>query len=301
MAIPKYRGEFVSPTDQINLAIQFKNNQGVPTDTDLVPSISIVSPSGLVILTNTSAGITRIGTGTYQYTFTVPYNGPYGVFQDNWIGYVNGERIDATYEFIVSYSDLPGPLNSDGYVHLGDDPGFHYSQAAIKNINKLIKLLKARLNSSGKVKGTDSFGNVMYVDCDIYSIEMLTNFLAMALAEFNQIPHFTFFEFDDDAFVAQFAEILVKGATVYALASQALIERGREFTIGDNGITFNPPTISELLNTQFQTQLTDYRAVLDLIKKNMKPFPKGLGVFGMTSGMNPQFTRLRHLRERKFY
>ena len=53
--------------------------------------------------------------------------------------------------------------------------------------------------------------------------------------------------------------------------------------------------------TQFQTQLTDYRAVLDLIKKNMKPFPKGMGVFGMTSGMNPQFARLRHLRERKFF
>ena len=44
----------------------------------------------------------------------------------------------------------------------------------------------------------------------------------------------------------QFGEILVEGATLYALASQALIERGREFQITDNGLNFNPPTVSRV-------------------------------------------------------
>ncbi|CAB4196481.1 hypothetical protein UFOVP1290_1, partial [uncultured Caudovirales phage] len=190
-------------------------------------------------------------------------------------------------------------INIDGYHHLGDDPGFDYSQTAIKNINKLIKSLKARLNSSGKAKSVDSYGNVMYVDCDIFSIDMLTTFLATALWDFNQVPFFTFFTFDDDNFVEQFGEVLVEGATLQSLASKALIERGREFQITDNGLSFNPPTVSDLMNTQYSSLLTHYWEKLKMIKASLRPHPQGLGVFGMTSGLNPAMARLRHLRARR--
>jgi len=49
---------------------------------------------------------------------------------------------------------------------------------------------------------------------------------------------------------------LVEGATLKALASQALIERGREFALSDSGISFIPPAISELLQTQFQSVIS---------------------------------------------
>jgi len=299
MAI-KARGELIDVTDQVNLTIQFKDSSGVAVDTDSFPTISIIQPSGLVALAPTSAGVARIGVGKYSFIFTVPINGPYGVFNDIWVGYINGFRVEANFDFVVLHTQVPA-INSDGYDHLGDDPGFQYSQISIKNINKLLKSLKRRLNSSGKSRSKDSYGNTIYVDCDIFSIDTLVTFLATALWDFNQVPFFTFFQFDDDNFVEQFGEILVEGATLYGLASIALIERGREFQLTDNGLNFNPPTVSELLNTQYSTLLTHYWEKLRFIKASLRPSPKGLGVFSMNSGINPAWARMRHLRARRLY
>ena len=296
------RGELIEATDQVNLTVQFKDASGNPVDADSYPQISIVQPSGSVFLAPTSVGVTRSGIGLYSYIFTAPINASYGVWHDIWIAYINGFRIETQFEFIINYTQIPHP-NTDGYYGLGDDPGFQYSQEATININKLLKALKARLNSSGKAKSVDSYGNTVYVDCDIFSIDMLTTFLATALWEFNQIPYFTFFEFDDNNFVEQFGQILVEGAVIYALASKALIERGREFQFTDNGLQFQPPTVSELMMTQYSALLTLHKEKLTYIKNSLRPSPIGLGVFSMgsSSGMNPAIKRLRHLRERQLF
>jgi hypothetical protein len=297
----KARGEIISPTEQVSLTVQFKDQFGITIDADSFPKISLSQPSGLVALAPTSVGVTKLSTGKYSYIFTAPINGPLGVWRDSWVAYINGFRVETCFEFIVNISQIPG-INSDGYQMLGDDPGFNYSQAATININKLIKSLKARLNSSGKARNTDSYGNVMFVDCDTFSIDMLTTFLATALWQFNQIPYFTFFQFDDDGFVEQFGEILVEGATLYSLASKALIERGREFQITDNSLNFNPPTVSEIMMTQYSTLLTSYNENLKYIKNSLRPNPMGLGTFSMTSGgLNPAIRRLRFLRERRIF
>jgi len=301
MSIIRSRGEFTDLTESINLTVQFKDSFGVATDTDVFPTISIVQPNGAVLLAPTSVGVAKVSTGKYSFVYTVGINGPYGVYADLWVGYINGFRVEAQFDFVVAGTQMPG-INSDGYVKLGDSPGFHYSQAAIININKCIELLRARLNSSGKAKKADAYGNVTYVTCDIYSVATLTAFLAAALSDFNQVPHFTMFTFDDDAFVNQFMEILVEGATLYALSSKALIERGREFQITDNGINFSPPTVSELLQTQYSTLLTAYNEKLKFIKNSLKPAPLSLGLFGMgNSGINPAIARQRHLRQRRVF
>lgn len=294
----KARGELLDVTDQVNLTVQFRDVSGNPLNTDSFPTISIIQPSGLVLMAPTSAGVTQVGTGLYSYIFTIPYNGPYGVFNDVWTGFVNGFRVETTFSFVVAHTQVPA-INTDGYIHLGDDPGFHYSQCALANINKLIKSLKARLNSSGKAKSADAYGNTVYVDCDIFSVDMLTTFIATALWDFNQVPYFTWFTFDDQGFVDQFGEVLVEGATLYALASKSLIERGREFQITDNGLNFNPPTVSELMQTQYSTLLSHYWEKLKYIKNSLRPAPRGLGVFSMNSAINPAFARMRHLRARR--
>lgn len=294
----KARGEQLDVMDQVNLTVQFKDQNGTPIDTDSYPKISIIQPSGLVLLAPTSVGVSKISTGKYSYIFTIPINGPYGVFNDVWLGYVNGYRVETTFNIVVTHTQAPS-INMDGYVHLGDDPGFDYSQDAIKNINKLLKALKARLNSAGKALRNDSYGNPQYVDCDIFSYDVLVTLLATALWDFNQVPYFTFFQFDDANFVEQFGEILVEGATLYALSSKALIERGREFQLTDNGLNFNPPTVSELMQTQYGALLTHYWEKLKYIKNSLRPAPRGLGVFSMNSGINPAFARLRHLRARR--
>jgi hypothetical protein len=294
----KARGEIIEPTEQANLIITFKDPSGNPVNTDSYPTISIVQPSGLVFMAPTSVGVAQLSTGTYSYIFTAPINGPLGIWNDIWTGYVNGFRVQTTFSFLVNFGQVPA-INVDGYQHLGDAVPFEYSQCAIRNINKLIKSLRARLNSSGKAKSVDGYGNVQYVDCDIFSVDMLVTFIATALWDFNQVPYFTWFTFDEDSFVEQFGEILVEGATLYSLASKALIERGREFQLTDNGLNFNPPTVSELMQTQYSTLLSHYWEKLKYIKNSLRPSPRGLGVFSMNSAINPAFARLRHLRARR--
>lgn len=149
---------------------------------------------------------------------------------------------------------------------LGENPDFDFSQTAIQNINRLLKLFRIRLASNGKTKSLDKNGNLIYIDSDIYSTDQLVSFLVLSLSDFNQTPAFTYFTFDDTNCIEFFTEVLIAGATLYALASQALIERGREFKINDNGVYFDPPNISEMLNTQYATLLEKHSNKLRLIK-----------------------------------
>lgn len=295
----KPRSQIIMPTDTVRLDVVFKDGYGSPNDLDAFPSLTIVQPSGNVVLGPTSAGVFRTGVGTYGYDLQIGFQGPVGVWRDIWQGTVGGTPSYLEQMFVVYTSQTPA-INSDGYKHLGDDPGFNYSQNAIGNINNLLKLLRARLKSAGKHRTTDEFGNIIFTDCDIYTVDQLVSFLAMSLCEFNETPHFTLFTFENTAIIENFCGILVQGAALMALSSQALIERGREFQITDNGIGFTPPTISEMLSTQWSTELTNWYDRVKLIKHNMKPSPQGLGTLRPLAA-SPQFRRLRHLRARRIF
>lgn len=293
------RGELINVTDTVELKVLFSDQNGNPTNLDTFPQVTIRQPNGAVSLGPTSAGVMNPSIGVYSFLYQIGFAGPYGVWSDEWKGTLNGFPIDATFNFVVINSDQPA-INTDGYIHLGDDPGFNYSQTALLNINKLMKTLRARLNNDGQSKATDTYGNTVYVNCSVFSVQMLATFIADSLTAFNEIPYFTFFTFEDTPIINQFHNILVEGATMMALASQALIERGREFTIADNGINFNPPAVSELLNTQYGTLLTNYYDKLKYIKNSMRSSPIGLGTFSpLMAGMNPQVRRLRLLKEKQ--
>lgn len=286
------------PGDTIRLRAQFNGSDGQPADTDSFPSITIVQPTGGVIIGPTSAGVFHESTGVYGFDLEVGLMPDIGVWRDIWQGTLSGFTVTNEFTFQVNTTQLPA-INTDGYKHLGDDPGFNYSQNAICNINNLLKSLRARLKSSGNHRTTDEFGNIIFADCDIFSTDQLVTFVAHALSEFNEIPHFTFFTFEDTPIIEQFHAVLVQGAVLMALSSQALIERGREFQITDNGIGFTPPTISEMLSTQWSTELANWYQKIDLIKKNLKPGPLGLGTFSATRGAIPLVRRLRTLRARQ--
>jgi imidazoleglycerol phosphate synthase glutamine amidotransferase subunit HisH len=96
----------------------------------------------------------------------------------------------------------------------------------------------------------------------------------MSLCEFNQVPIFTSYSFEDNNFVKQFASILVEGASVLALGSQALLEKGREFSTTDSGIEWSPPKISELLDSQYSQLYVMHWNKLKYIKKYIKDFEK---------------------------
>ncbi len=294
----RQRGELVQPTDTVNLTATFRDQFGFATDTDAFPQITITTPTGLVSVGPTSAGVSKMATGMYSFSYAIGFAGPFGIWVDTWVATINGFRVEASFNFVVTNSDQPG-LNTDGYEHLGDVTPFDYSQVEIHNINKLLKTLRAKLNSSGKSKSKDASGNVIYVNCDIYSVDMLVTFIANSLTLFNEVPHFSFITFNDTSFIDQFHDAIVDGAVIWALASQALISRGLEFNISDSGVQFQPPTMSELLNTQFTTLLTHHYEKIKFIKNSLKPYPVGLGSFSISSGPNPAFRRLRLLRARQ--
>lgn len=293
------RGETVGFTETVQLRAKFRDGDGNLADLDAFPTITLVQPSGNVVLGPTNTGVYHLSTGVYGFDYTVSMApGNLGVWIDIWNGTLDGFTATGEFNFVVQNTQMPA-VNTDGYIHLGDDPGFDYSQVEIANINKLIKTLKARLNSSGKSRAVDVNGNVVFIDCDIFSIDQLVTFIASSLTLFNEIPTFTFFTFADSDIISQFHDVIVQGAAIMALASKSLIERGREFTVSDNGIQFNPPTVSELMNTQWSTELTNHTEKIKLIKANMKPSPLGMGTLSITVGRNTVISQLRHRRARQ--
>lgn len=143
-----------------------------------------------------------------------------------------------------------------------------------RNLETLLNLLKNRLQSNSKAKSTDVNGNISWIDTDIYSKESLESFIDLAVSEFNQTPLFTDFTLENSRFVDCFAEILIEGATLYALSSKALIECGREFSISDAGVAFQPPAVADMLNMQFSTLLSHHWDKLRVIKTSITEFNK---------------------------
>ena len=294
------RSQIVQPGDTINLRSKWTDSDGYAVDLDTSPSITIIQPSGGVVLGPVSSGVSRIGTGEYQYSYDVGLFPAIGTWVDVWRGAVDGFNVYGEFNFTVFTSQVQA-IGTDGYCHLGDDVGYNYSQVAIHNINTVLKSVKMRLKSSGKRLTKDAYGNDIYKDCDIYSVDELVSFVARSMSMFNEIPHFTNFTYDDTPIVEQFYDLFVQGAYIQALFAQALIERGREFQMTDNGTGFTPPTVSELLTSQASTELTNYTEKTKQVKANCKPSSLGLGSMSFTNGASSAVRRLRTLRARQIF
>ncbi len=290
----KTRGTQVMTGEVIQLKAQFGNAAGIPMDLAGFPRIQIIQPNEAIYRDYTSVGVYKISTGLYGLNFEVPINARPGVYSDNWLGMdAYGGTVRGSFNFVVSNTNLAAP-NIDGYLHLGDLPTRDLSQNALININKLMQCLRVRLRSSGMRPTIGPNGNTVYEACDIFTIDDLFGFLCCSLSEFNNTPHYTEFAWED-LIVVEFRDVIVEGAYIMALASQALIEKGREFVISDNGISFQPPAVADMLSGQMSTLLGPYRDKLRNIKYSMKPSPKGLGTLRITA-VAPQFLRLRHRR-----
>jgi len=291
------RGQIATIGDTIQLSTIFRSAiTGEPVDLDAIPSISITEPSGNVIFSFTTLGVYRLATGIYGFDYIPNDNPSLGVWEDNWRGTAEGRILYNTHNFVIHITQAPR-INSDGYVALGDEVPFKFSQNAIQNINKLLVRLKARLNSSGKAYVKDASGNTELVDCDIYTVQQLVIFLIGGLDMFNMIPFFTEFTFEDSDFFNIFGEMIVRGALIGALASKALIERGREMTINDNGTSFAMPQVSDILNTSYSTEYDMWKDNIVMIKNSMRGSPLGLTSWRQFN--NPAWARLRHLKERR--
>lgn len=298
MTVFRSRGEIVNQTETVQLRASFYNSAGDLADTDSFPTIKIIEPSGNLVLGPTSAGVYRVSQGVFGFDYALGINASLGVWVDFWRGNLEGNVLTKELNFVVQNTQMP-MVNGDGYESLGDNLPYKYSQIEIRNINKIMKVLRQRLASSGKAFSHDKNGNEVYSDCDIFSVETLTDFICASLSMFNQIPYFTSFTFFDSDIIQMFLEILVQGALLYSLSSKALIERGREYTVSDSGIQLNIPTISEILASEWTTELNNHFEKTKYIKNSLRPAPYSCGILttGTASGGRLPVIRADSLRK----
>lgn len=280
----------------VNLNITIKNSLGQETDADQLPSVQIVDSNSAIKRVFSASGVLKMGTGLYRLPYSIPSTGPVGTWTDSWRSMVNGTLITGAFSFSVLNATLsmtadPGSVVGDAYTE-------EWTEVEIDGINILLKMIKARLRNNNQAETVDAFGNKTLTDCYIFTDAELEQFLKASLSEFNQTPHRTNFSFGDQIIYDTHAYIITEGAYIIAIASQMLIEAGREFTINDNGITLQPPPLSTTLNNQFGTLLTRHTDMLKYIKTSMKPGPRGIGSYRVLA-VAPAYLRLRHLRQRK--
>ncbi len=279
----------------VALEIDIKDARGERTDPDSPPEVSIIDSRDTLIRALSSTNVVRIEAGRFRFNYTPPTTSPTGIWQDHWRAVVNGISTDAYLEFIVLSQSADIEVAGD---QIGDDPRVSYSEAEIIGINILLACLKNRLKNNLQVETTDAYGNITYVDCNVFTNDELVWFLKCSLSEFNQTPHFTDFTFAEEVMYGRYGHVIVEGAFILATAAQMLIEAGREFTITDNGITMNPPPLSQTLNNELSHFLNTHLATLKFIKGCIKPQPIGFGSFRVLAS-NPNYMRLRHLRQRR--
>lgn len=134
--------------------------------------------------------------------------------------------------------------------------------------------------------------------CHAFTEDEVDMYLEASLWAFNAKPTFTAFLWDH--MQDRWLDIITKGAVVWALYAQSLIESGREFTITDNGISYTPPPVSDKMQSYASALLQHYDTNLTEIKSNFKPLPAAVGVFSVLD-ISPSLRRLRHLREKRIF
>lgn len=124
--------------------------------------------------------------------------------------------------------------------------------------DKILEFVKCRLSVAGV-----SFAATAHKD--LFKDHELETFLSFAVTTFNAYPPFTNITLDGPH-AAMMAPYVAQLTVAYALAAKALPERGREFTQSDNGIYFDPPNISDLLDRQCERELYNFHQVIKQVK-----------------------------------
>jgi len=294
--------------EAVELSIQYYGVDGLPRDSDATPEIQITDINGDIVVTTTSVGVTKEDKGLYVYSYDVGSAVDTGLWTDKWTAEIGGAAVASEFKFLVTGSPSSKAGSTEpGIVALGDEVDFDFSEAELTGLNILLKHLKSRLRSDGKKPSrdeygafiTDGYGEIVMEECNVFSDEILACFLSAALSEFNMVPFFSSFTFTDEIIYKTFSHAIVEGAYILALSSQALVEKGRDFTISDGGISYQPPALGDFINSHYQNFMTSYRERLKFIKNSIRPNPTSFGTFTNLSSGAPAFVRLRHLRSRK--
>ena len=151
--------------------------------------------------------------------------------------------------------------------------------------NQLISLLRVILND------TDSA-------CEIFGDSQLLSYIDLGLMDVNSHPTFTYY--DINSVPRDWYNCIVKGAYVFAIDAQGLVERARNFNITDQGVSYTPPDLPGHFQTLSQMVRAEYQAEKEKIKANVRPAPCAIGSTRVLTP-NPLMLKMRHLRSHRFF
>lgn len=293
---------------EVSLQIQFFDSCGNKVSADSTPSIQITDLDDNILVAFTTTGVLNLGDGLYEYIYRVPSTGDAGLWMDSWTAIIDEATLSVVFSFTVETPETSlTATTGDGKIKIGDDVLFDFTDSELEGVNLLLKLLKCRLRSSGLKPQrdedgafmTDGYGEIITEECNVFDDDVLVCFLCQGLSEFNSTPFFTSYSFDDPIIKSLFSQMIVEGAYVFAIASQSILEKGRDFTITDGGISYQPPQLGDYLQVHYGTWLTSYRERLKFVKNSIRPGPRGFGTHTNLGSAAPAYTRLRHLRARR--
>lgn len=295
---------------EVELQVQFYDNCGKKVLADELPLVTIIDQDGNTIVESTDEDVESLGEGLYRYKYRVPLNIDSGSWTDQWDAVID----QAPYSVNMSFRVIPASvgLSADsgpGKILIGDDVIFNFSDEELYGINVLLKFLKQRLRSVGKkpvrdINGafvTDGYGEVVTEDCNVFSDDVMIAYLCQSLSEFNSTPFFTAYTFADPVIYTLFYQVIVEGAYVYAIASQSILEKGRDFTVTNGSANYQSPQLGDFLQSHYGTWLTSYRERIKFIKNSIRPDHRSFGSYSNMGARNPAWARLRHLRSRRIY
>ncbi len=134
--------------------------------------------------------------------------------------------------------------------------------------------------------------------CEIFEEGQLLSYLDMSLQSVNSHPTWTFYNFD--SLPRDWHNVVILGAYIYALNAQGLTERARNFSISDQGVSYQPPDLPGHFQSLAQFNADKFEKEKERIKANVRPVPVGIGSTRVLTP-NPQLLRMRHLRAHRFF
>ena len=134
-----------------------------------------------------------------------------------------------------------------------------------KALDTLVDLVNFRIAATGKKPETDKDGNINYVESALFDRKDVERAISLSLAAFNMAVFPTYLKIEDEENMMQLSDLLVTYASYLLLVRQSLLEKGREYTIQDNGVGWTPPLLADFVyNVARELHENWWRAVTEL-------------------------------------
>lgn len=119
--------------------------------------------------------------------------------------------------------------------------------STLKSLTALTELVQFRIAAVSKQQIIEPNGNVKIVEASIFEPEDVQRALNLSLSAFNMSPPVTYLKFTDEENMDQLSDLLVTYAAHLLLTNKALVEKGREYSVKDNGIEYEAPQLGNFL------------------------------------------------------